>query len=144
MAHGRNQSSRSKNAPDTDAWATNLFSSSGRKRGAPPEGLAGPYTARRLPTGGTASLQERETAPEGGGSEVAPTPRAVAREKERHARERAMGRVAAGTMAKQRAALSSAVKRADLERAAREADSKVSEAAKPPRKRQPAPKRARR
>src|SRR2546429_8264898 len=112
MPHGRNhqqrethvRSSRTKNIPESDDWQTKLYTS-GRKRGAPPEGLVGPHKARRAPTGRTASLQERELAPTSSGSEVAPTARATEREQERHARERAVGRVAAGTMARQRASV---------------------------------------
>lgn len=137
MPHGRNhqqreshsRSTRTKNTPDSDSWQTKLFTS-GRKRGAPPEGLVGPHKTRRTPTGGTASESERELAPEGGGSEVAPTARATERERERHARERAMGRVAAGTMARRTASVRPGLARKDLERAGREADKKVSGAAK--------------
>jgi hypothetical protein len=133
MRHGRDhqqreahvRSTRTKNIPDSDAWQTKLLTS-GRKRGMPPEGLIGPETARRIPTGTTASLREREILPPSGGSEVAPTARAAKREQERHARERALGRVAAGTMARRRGSVAPGVKREDLERAGREADAKVS------------------
>jgi hypothetical protein len=129
MPHGREHQRRDqvrmKNASDADAWQTNL-SSAGRKRGAPPEGLMGAQKSRRAPTGGTANMTERELAPASEGSEVAPTPRAVERERERHARERAAGRVAAGTMARRRAAVKPGLKRADIEAAARAADAKVS------------------
>jgi len=143
MPHGRNHQqreshghlSRTKNIPESDSWQTKLFAS-GRKRGAPPEGLAGPHKTRRTPTGRTASERERELAPEGGGSEVAPTARATERERERHARERAVGRVAAGTMARQRASVRPGLKREELERAGREADRKVAGGAKkkPPKR----------
>jgi len=131
MPHGRNhqremhpRSTRTKNAPDSDAWQTHL-SGAGRKRGAPPEGLVGAQRSRREPTGRTATMSERELAPTSEGSEVAPTPRAVERERARHARERAMGRVAAGTMAQRRAVVGPGVKRADLEAAGRAADAQV-------------------
>lgn len=142
MPHGRNhqqreghvKSTRTKNIPDSDAWQTKMIAS-GRKRGVPPEALVGPHKARRAPTGRTASQRERELAPPSAGSEVAPTARATEREQERHARERAMGRVAAGTMAKSRASVRPGIERKDLERAARQADQKVSGASKPRRKR---------
>jgi hypothetical protein len=141
MPHGRNHqqrethhSSRTKNTPDRADWETKLLTS-GRKRGAPPEGLVGPHKARRAPTGATATMRERELAPASGGSEVAPTARATEREQVRHARERAAGRVAAGTMARQRASVQPGVKRGDLERAARDADKTVTPAPKRPRKR---------
>jgi hypothetical protein len=141
MPHGRNhqqreahtRSTRTKNIPESDAWQTRLLTS-GRKRGAPPEGLIGPQKARRTPTGGTASERERELAPVSGGSEVAPTARATERERERHARERAMGRVAAGTMARQRASVRPELQRKDLERAGREADQKMAVTKKRPRR----------
>jgi hypothetical protein len=141
VAHGRNhqqreahvRSSRTKNTPESQSWETKLLAS-GRKRGMPPEGLIGAHRSRRLPVGKTQTMEERETAPEGGGSEVAPTARATAREKERHARERAVGRVAAGTMARRRGAVRPGLKRADLEAAARGADEKVGAAKKPRRR----------
>ena len=86
----------------------------------------GAQKVRRAPTGGTASMSERELAPASEGSDVAPTPRAVERERERHARERAAGRVAAGTMARRRAVVLPGMKRANLEAASRAADAKVS------------------
>jgi len=142
MPHGRNhqqreahvRSTRTKNIPEGEAWQTKLFNS-GRKRGAPPEGLAGAQGSRRVPTGRTTTMSERELAPASGGSEVAPTARATERERVRHAGERAAGRVAAGTMARQRASVRPGVKREDLERAGREADRKVAGPSKPRRKR---------
>jgi hypothetical protein len=129
MPHGHNQhqqrearvrANRARNDSDTEHWQ-----SPGRKRGAPPEGLVGSQRARRAPTGRTATMAERELAPASEGSEVAPTPRAVERERERHARERALGRIAAGTMARQKAQLRPGVERSALEEAGRAADAKV-------------------
>lgn len=79
--------------------------------------------------------QELESPESFNGSEHAPTPRATAREQERHRIERDLGRIAAGTLGMQRAKQDAGITRADLQEAGRIADVLVSE--------KPAPNRAR-
>jgi hypothetical protein len=61
----------------------------------------------------------------GNGSEVAPTAKATARERERHRLQRAVGVVPAGEDGNRRQVRSGGVKRGALDAAAREADRRV-------------------
>jgi hypothetical protein len=103
--HGRNHQqreahvrrSRARSTPDHDTWEAELFYA-GRKRGRPPDGLIGAHTQRRAATPPVDSHRDRMIEPVGPGSDVGPTARAAAGQQKRHARERAAGRTAAGTM----------------------------------------------
>lgn len=97
----------------------------------PREGLVGAHTAKREPEGSAdesdrmMELDDVETEPIGGGSDVGPTQRAAARERERHQRERDLGRVPAGEEGGVRERRSSDVTPEGLDAAAREADRSV-------------------
>jgi hypothetical protein len=69
---------------------------SGRKSVVPKEGLVGPHSVRREASLEASEMDERLNEPLGGGSDVAPTQRAAQEERERHARQRELGVVAAG------------------------------------------------
>ena len=100
---------------------------SGRGDVVPREGVIGAVTTRRQPT-----IEDEEgeqlspmDEPIGAGAEVAPTERAVERERERHRLQREVGVVPAGesgTVRQQRAA---GADRAALDAAARQADERV-------------------
>jgi hypothetical protein len=140
MPHGRNHEQReqhirlrrTRSTPESDAWETRLFTS-GRQRGAPPEGVVGAHAGRRVPTHELATSRDRDEEPVGAGAEVAPTEKATRRERERHVRERALGRVAAGTEGKLRDERRPDLSRAGLEEAARAADHFVGASPRPRR-----------
>lgn len=127
MRHGRDHDERSHKVrrgrsnmtPERDGYEATL-ASAGRKRGVPPQRLYGSHAARLAPI---ADLDEEE--PVGDGAEVAPTPRAEARERERHRLERRCGRLAAGSGENIRDRREPSVGPAELEEAARAADRKV-------------------
>jgi hypothetical protein len=129
MTHGRDHQqrehhlrpTRTTNTPERDAWETWLLSA-GRKRGAPPEGVIGAQSARRQPRPADEIGPEAVPEPTNGGSDVAPTARAQARELQRHAAERAVGRTAAGTKDRRRDERDPNLDRATLDRVARDAD----------------------
>jgi hypothetical protein len=128
MMHGRDHQEREQKvrarranhrAERTD-FETELLGT-GRTRGTPRQHLYGANTERRAPAD---QLDQGE--PTGGGSDVAPTRRAEERERERHRIERKLGRMAAGSDENLRDRREPTVTRRALERAAREADRKVS------------------
>jgi hypothetical protein len=130
MPHGRDHQqrethvrlTRSGNTPEKDSTEARLLTS-GRKRGAPPEGLVGAHKKRR--TAAQSADREQEARGAWAGSEVAPTKQAARREQERHRLERAAGRVAAGTKGRRRAQSAPGATREQLDAAARAADRAV-------------------
>jgi hypothetical protein len=88
---------------------------SGRHDVVPREGLIGAHMARREPG-------EPLDEPTGGGADVAPTERAVVRERERHRLQREMGVVPAGESGYVRQQRAPTVVRAALDAASRQAD----------------------
>lgn len=116
---------RMNNVPREDDLQTDVEikqEAGGGKRTRPASKSIG-ATKRRV-EGGTGSGR-RTAAREAQGSDVAPTPRAVARERARHAAERKVGRQAAGTAGRKNPRGSSAASRSQLDAAARRADRSV-------------------
>jgi hypothetical protein len=100
---------------------------SGRGDVVPREGLIGAHTTRRQPT---AEIGDEEEAspmdePIGGGADVAPTARAMERERERHRLQREIGVVAAGESGSPRQHREARSDRAALDEAAHRADELV-------------------
>lgn len=84
------------------------------------EGLVGAHTAKR-----ETEIERTDEEPAGRGATVAPTKRAEARERERHRRERDLGRLPAGEEGALRERRLRAVSREALNEAARQADRAV-------------------
>lgn len=125
MTHGRDHQEREQRYPHpkqigarTDFEAE--LEDAGRSGGVPHQHVFGANEGR------VASAQDLdEGEPMAGGSEVAPTRRAEARERERHRAERKLGRMAAGIDENLRDRREPAVTRPALDGAARAADRKV-------------------
>jgi hypothetical protein len=100
---------------------------SGRGDVVPREGLIGAHTARRQPSETTEEGDEISPMDEpiGGGAEVAPTERAMARERERHRLQREIGVVPAGEEGRVRQMRAEGSDRAALDAAAHMADERV-------------------
>jgi hypothetical protein len=124
--------SRRNNTPKDNDEQSELeleFGESGRHDAFPREGLAGAHTERRAPPAGEAwpdELRAEESeegeAPTGPASDVAPTERATARERERHRIERQMGHTPAGEEGRIHGRNAPGVTREGLDDAARQAD----------------------
>lgn len=127
MQHGRDNeereqrvgSRRIRNSLERETFETEMLHA-GRHHGTPRQHVYGAHQQR---ISSASELDEDE--PIGDGAEVAPTPLAEARERERHRNERLMGRLAAGAGENLRDRREPGVSRDDLARAAEEADRKV-------------------
>jgi hypothetical protein len=125
----RTRSERTNNVPVDDDEQTQIeveLASSGRSETVPKQGLVGAHRGRGQARG---SLERDQPTPAhepiGNGSEVAPTEKAAARERERHRLQRAVGVVPAGEDGNRRQLRAAGVKRRALDAAAREADRRV-------------------
>ncbi|HVX96821.1 MAG TPA: hypothetical protein VHK47_18035 [Polyangia bacterium] len=125
---------RNNNVPKEDDEQTQLeleLASSGRNDAFPREGLVGAHSERRAPSAEEGRQDDREAEgeegqePTGPGSDVAPTKRAEARERERHRIEREIGHTPAGEEGLIRGRNAPGVSREDLDEAARRADRRV-------------------
>jgi hypothetical protein len=126
---------RNNNVPKEDDEQTQLefeLASSGRNDAFPREGLVGAHAERRAPSQeegledeDQAEAGEEGQEPTGPGSDVAPTKRAEARERERHRIEREIGHTPAGEEGLIRGRNAPGVSREDLDEAARRADRRV-------------------
>lgn len=124
---------RTRQTPEADSWEAETLAS-GRHGGVPPQHLVGAHTERYAGTNAIEALDDEDIdegdepegeEPTGAGSDVAPTARAMERERERHMRERAIGHVPAGHDGEIRAQNAPTVTRDELNRAAQEADDVV-------------------
>jgi hypothetical protein len=97
------------------------MAASGRRDIVPREGLVGAHTERRAPS----RDEDRDAEPTGLGSDVGPTKRAEARERERHRLEREIGRTPAGEEGLIHDRRAPTARREDLAEAARRADEHV-------------------
>jgi hypothetical protein len=124
---------RNNNVPKENDEQTQLefeLASSGRNDAFPREGLVGAHAERRAPAFQEVSEEveaesEEGQEPTGPGSDVAPTKRAEARERERHRIEREIGHTPAGEEGLVRGRNAPGVSREDLDEAARRADRRV-------------------
>jgi hypothetical protein len=117
----RTRSERTSNLPIDDDLQTQIEAelvSSGRSDVVPREGLVGAHQVRREPIGDTDELHAA-------GVEVAPTPKAEVRERERHRLQREVGVVPAGEDGHLRQQRAAGVTRMSLDAAAREATQRV-------------------
>lgn len=116
------------------------------KRRAPREMLVGAHMTRRA---ARRSSDVEEEEPIGGGSDTAPTAKALERERLRHRNERRIGRAAAGSVGNLRDKRRPNVGRKQLAEAARSADDEMKRRRKPaartgkaaPKQRKPAARR---
>jgi hypothetical protein len=103
------------------------LAASGRSNVVPKEGLVGAHSTRRQPRGKALERSQRSPSDEpiGGGFAVAPTDKAVVRERERHRLQRDVGVVPAGEDGNLRQRRAPGVSRTALDAAARKATRKV-------------------
>jgi hypothetical protein len=113
------------NDPQTQIEAE--LAASGRSDVVPKEGLVGAHSTRRQPSGEALERNQRSPIdePVGGGAAVAPTEKAVVRERERHRLQRDAGVVPAGEDGNLRQRRAPGVDRTTLDAAARKATDKV-------------------
>jgi hypothetical protein len=134
MEHGKDhderqqkaRAPRANNTPKGDPEVELEAQLSDSKRGGavPPQGVIGAHLERPGYSEKGASAAEGEE-PVGGGTDTAPTEKALERERERHRRERELGHIPAGEEGRIRAANGPGATREALDNAAREADRAV-------------------
>jgi hypothetical protein len=101
------------------------LAASGRNDAVPREGVIGAHLARREVVAGEDGEPSPMDEPIAGGAEVAPTERAMARERERHRLQREIGVVPAGESGDARQHRAPGVDRAALDAAGARADQRV-------------------
>ena len=113
--------------PDLETELEEEMAASGRTGFVPRAGLVGAHEQRKASLAAALEVDDPGE-PAGPGAEVAPTRRAVERERERHQRERELGVIPAGDgrLRQQRAP---GVTRESLDRASSEADRRVADGA---------------